>query len=175
MSRIAECNGFELLEEGPRLLFVERRTDNLLIAIFVAVLVAVLTSMNAFFQIVLAISGKGFPGLAAILALVAAAAVTLAVYLNRARKARMAGPPKPHQIALVIDRDQGAIVDAAGQTVAPLDGVMFRSVFQVGSSSKALELCFAGGTRIIARGSPFGGSVEELIGPLRQRGFRVVD
>ncbi len=174
MKTLAVCGGYELIEDGPRLLFVHRGTDAYAIALYVTGLVAFIVGANGIGQVAFAVSGRGHLVAGLILVLVASLAVWLFVFLWKAKKAKAERGLEPQNICLAIDLAHGALLDAGGRPFAALEGVSFRSVFQVASSSRALELCYSGGTRIVARGSPFTGSIAGFVAVLRQRGFRVL-
>lgn len=174
MKTLAVCGGYELIEEGPRLLFVERGTDAHAIALFVLGLLALILGANGILQVGLWAGGGGHPVAGLVLGLGAVLSAVLFVALWRARKVKAGRPLERHHVALAIDLGQGALVDGNGRPLAGLDGVVFRSVFQVASSSRALELCYRGGTRVVARGSPFTGSIHGFVEVLQQRGFRVL-
>jgi hypothetical protein len=76
-------------------------------------------------------------------------------------------------VLLVLDRAQGAVCTGEGRPLAPLAGIVVREAYQLGSSSKALEVACSAGVFTIARGSPFSGSIDDIAHALRQRGFQV--
>jgi uncharacterized membrane protein len=172
---IARCGGFELLEDGPRLIFVDRGTSWFGVALFVVGLLAFITSGNGVLWVVLSIGGNRDALVPALILLpLGALFVTAFVLLWKAKARRAKDPaPTPDQVLMIADRAQNALTDAAGRPFAPLDGAVFRSAMQLGSSSSCLEVGFAGGTRVIARGSPFSGSIDDMQDALRARGLRV--
>ncbi|MBZ0232410.1 MAG: hypothetical protein K8M05_08660 [Deltaproteobacteria bacterium] len=70
---------------------------------------------------------------------------------------------------LVFDRGAGALLDGNGATVAPLERITLEQVWQAGSSSKALAVRHPDGRVVIARGNPFGDSIDAVEHALRQR------
>ena len=63
----------------------------------------------------------------------------------------------------------GLLRDAAGNVLAPVAQIRVVRSFQLGSSSKALALELPGKKLVIARGTPFGDSVDELEAALLAR------
>jgi hypothetical protein len=103
-------------------------------------------------------------------ALVLGAGCALAV---RAIRRRRATPPETLAKILVLDRSRGAACNERGEVYAPLEQIWFETRTQVTSSSRALACCWPSDSMVIARGSPFLGSVDVLGDALRQQGFRV--
>jgi hypothetical protein len=171
MVKIADCGGYELFEDGPRLLFVQRATGAYSVGLFVLGLLVFILGVNGVLQIAIASSGGSAVAgvILLVLAVGAGAVIPLVLKAKRAQEAQ----PIDACVTLVVDRAQGVVADRAGRALAPLQGVIFRSAFQVGSSSRALEICYAGQAHVIARGSPFSGSIEGMSAALQQRGFRV--
>lgn len=170
---VATCGGYELIEDGPRLLFVNRGSSWYGVALFVMGLLAVITSANGVLWLVPGVfpGGGGFG--AALLLLLAAAFCTAFILLRRARARSATESFRSEHVILIADRAQNALTDSGGRPFAPLDGVVFRSAMQVTSSSRCIEVNFAGGTRVVARGSPFSGSIGGFQKALRARGLRV--
>lgn len=174
MKTLAVCGGYELIEDGSRLLFVHRGTDGYAIGLFVIGLLAFILGTNGVVQVAMALDGNGHLVAGIVLGLFALAAVGVFVVLWRAKMAKAGRGLDRQMVSFAIDQAQGALVDADGRPFAALQGVVFRPVFQLASSSKALEVRYAGGTMIVARGNPFTGSIEGFVGVLRQRGYRVL-
>jgi hypothetical protein len=63
--------------------------------------------------------------------------------------------------------------DHTGAVLAPLAHVSVGRTFQLGSSSRALSVAWQGGSTVIARGNPFGDSVDAVEDALRARGIVV--
>lgn len=171
---IATCGGYELIEDGPRLLFVNRGSSWYSVALFVVGLLAVITSANGVFWLVAGLSsdGGGF-GVALALLPLAAVFVTVFILLWRAQARSAKEGFRSEHIILVADRARNALTDSGGRPLASLDGAVFRSAMQVTSSSRCLEVIFAGGAQVVARGSPFSGSIGGFQKALRERDLRV--
>jgi hypothetical protein len=167
MNRIATCGGYELYEDGPRLVFVERPTGGIDIALFVVGLLTLITGVNG---VVWAVQ-LATPALVLLpIALVFGGIFALLWRWRRSTKQR---PPGDLPALLILDRAQNAVCNGSGQPIAPLQGAVVREAFQLASSSKQLELACSAGTFSIARGSPFSGSIHDIADALRQRGIRV--
>jgi hypothetical protein len=165
---IATCNGYEMVEDGPRIYFLDRATSGFTIALFVLGLITAIAGVNG---VVWALSRQLLLG--AILLGAAGAFAGIFTLVLRARRRRGSRAWNEVGALAFIDRQTGAAHDGAGQAVAPLGHVAFAPVFQLGSSSKALALKHPGGSIVIARGSPFGGSIDDFIDVLRARGLTV--
>jgi len=165
---IATCGGYEMVEDGPRIYFIDRGTNGYAVALFVLGLITVIGGVNAVVQL-----ASGRRHFLAGLILLGVASVFAAVFMLvlRARKRRLALRWNEHAPLAFIDRQTGAAHDADGHPVAPLAQVAFRPVFQLGSSSKALALHHPNGSIVVARGSPFAGSVDDFVDALRARGL----
>ncbi len=172
MVKIATCGGYELHEDGPRLSFVHRSTGAYPVALFVLGLLTFILATNGVLLVVLSANGQGTLIAGLILLVVAVGAGALIPAVLRRKRAREALPVASF-VTLVLDRAQGAVTDATGRPLAPLQGVIFRPAFQMASSSSALEICYGGQAHTIARGSPFSGSIDGMSEALRQRGFHV--
>lgn len=157
-----------MVEDGPRIYFIDRATSGFTIALFVLGLIAVIVGLNG---VIWALSGQ----LLVCAILLAAAGVFAGIFVLalRARRRRATRPWNEVGALAFIDRQTGSAHDGGGQTVAPLGQVAFAPVFQLGSSSKALALKHPGGSIAIASGSPFGGSIDDFIDALRARGLTV--
>jgi hypothetical protein len=165
---IATCNGYEVIEDGPRLYFIDRATNGFTIALFVLGLITLIAGLNG---VVWAVSRQLL--LSAILLGVAGVFGSIFVLVLRARRRRASRAWNELGALAFIDRQTGVAHDGGGQAVAPLGHVTFAPVFQLGSSSKALALKHPGGSIVIARGSPFGGSIDHFTDVLRARGLAV--
>ncbi len=169
---LASCGSTDLLEDGPRLLLVERGGTGRSVTIFVAVIMVVLFGIQAVLSGL--VDSVGFPREVALLfsALFLVALVVLVVTLRAQRNAARQ-PASTLPVVLVIDRAQGAVLDPTGRPLTPLSGAVFQRQMQFGSSSSALAVAWNGGSQVIARGSPFTGSVDDILEALRARGFAV--
>lgn len=173
MMTIARCGGYELVEVGPRLHFVDRDIGAHTIALFVLGLLAFITSVNGVLQLALSFDGGGIALLGAVLLVVGVGFGWVTHLVARARRARLALPASGLRLIVALDRERGTIEDGHGRVFGPLAGARFRRAFQIGSSSRALELAYVGGSIVVGRGSPFHGGVDELEDALRARGFVV--
>jgi hypothetical protein len=172
---VATCGAFELVEDGPRLVFVDRATNGIDIALFVLGLLAFIVGGNGIAWTIVAVTG-GDGTLALVGAgflVVVAIVIAVLVALVRARRRRKRAPLAEQRVLLVLDRAQGAVCNAQGQAIAPLAGIAVREAYQLGSSSKALDVACSAGVFTVARGSPFSGSIDDVAHALRQRGFDV--
>ncbi len=173
MSTIARCGGYELVEDGARLVFVDRAIGAHTIAIYVLALLSFITGANGLLQLALSSGGGGIALLGAALSALGVALGWVSWLVLRARRARLALPASGLRVIVALDRQRGTIEDAQGRAFGPLASARFRRAFQIGSSSQALELAYAGGSLVVGRGSPFHGGVDELEDALRARGFVV--
>lgn len=164
MAVIARCNGTALVEDGPRLGVVEQGGGWLGTAVFIAALVALLALVNAVLLFTIALAAG-----VAVLA-VALVAGFVAHRLWRRRRV-LAASPAAEAPWLVFDREAGVLRDGDGAALSPLREVRLARAFQAGSSSKALRVQWRGGAKIIARGTPFGDSVDAVEHALRARGI----
>lgn len=171
---VATCGGHELIEDGPRLILVDRRTNGLDVALFVLGLVTFITFTVGLVMAFLATRSEVPVQVSLVLLGVTAVSVIGLRVAYEVRRARRWRPLHALPVTVVLDRARGAVCDAAGNPIAPLAGAVVRVAFQIGSSSKALELACSAGTFVIARGSPFSGSVHDIADALRARGLRVV-
>jgi hypothetical protein len=166
---IAESAGVVLVENGPLIYFVDRRTGGLSIAVFVIALVAVIAGVNG--GVLLA---GGHAAGAVVLGVAVLAVAVLVLVLRSLRRQR--GRSLEHlPRTLIIDRDAGVVLRGDGRTLAQLDAVRFVSVFQLGSSSRALACEHPGGRVVVCRGSPFSGSIGPHLEALRGRGLGLRD
>lgn len=164
MIELGAGSGVQILEEGERLLVVDRRTASLSVVVFVLGLLTVILGGGG---IALAVSvsapaGLGLLGAAALSGL----GLALAIRALLRRRRRPAGELAPHAL---IDLGARTLCDGRGQVLAPLARVRFRRKFQLGSSSPALCASFDGGELILARGNPFAGGLGTLEDALRSR------
>jgi hypothetical protein len=164
---IASCGGYEMVEVGPRIYFIDRGTSAHVIALFVLGLVTGIVGLNGVAQIAL-----GNVALGLIMAAVGGVFGTVFALVLRARRARLARRWDEHSPLAYIDSQTGAAHDGAGHPLAALSFVAFAPVFQIASSSQALAMNYPGGSIVIARGSPFSGSIDAFTYVLRARGLR---
>lgn len=157
---VARCNGTLVVDDAGRLGVVEVGGGWLGTAVFVAALVTVITGVNG--VVMLAIQ-QWIAGAILLPIAILAGLVTRAFY--RRRRATKDAPPGPPW--LVLDPAAGAVRDGAGAVVGPLAQASLKRTFQIGSSSKALSLVLPGRTIVVARGTPFGDSVDAVEAALR--------
>lgn len=157
---VARCNGTVLTEADGRLGLVTIGGGWFGTAVFVAGLLTVIPGINA---VVMLAMRQWLAGVILIAVAIAAGAATVAFHRRR-RAARTAPPPAPW---LIFDLPAGVVRDARGAALAPIAQVTLRRTFQVGSSSKALSLQLPAQTIVLARGTPFGDSVDALDDALR--------
>ncbi|WP_434416800.1 hypothetical protein [Nannocystis pusilla] len=168
MAVVARCNGTELDRRDGELWIVERSAP-LHAAVFVLGLLAAILLVNAVVQAVFAIGGSsGHAIAAAILAVLGGAFAWLVVVVGRLGRRRAAAEPRP---LLIVDFQSKQLLDAARRVLAPLAAVRVERVFQAASSARALSLRWPRGGRIIARGNPFGETVDECEAALRAQGI----
>ncbi|MDC0715600.1 hypothetical protein [Nannocystis bainbridge] len=168
MAVVARCNGTEIDRRDGELWIVERPAPPRT-AVFVLALVAVISLINAAVQAVFAIRGGSDHAIAAaILTALGGASAWLVVRVVRFGRRRAAAEPRP---LLIVDVAGGRLLDPARRVLAPLAAVRVERVFQAASSARALALRWPQGSCIIARGSPFGDSVDDCAAALRGQGL----
>jgi hypothetical protein len=161
---LARCNGVELVRRDGEVWIVVRPAPPT-VALFVLWLVAAITAINALVQAMVAVrGGAGHAIAAAVLIAVAALAGGIAVLVRRYGKRRAAVEPRP---LFILDVAGKRLCDPQGRVLAPLQAVSVAQTMQLASSSAALTLRWPGGTSVIARGSPFGESVDGCEAVLR--------
>jgi|LNFM01.1.fsa_nt_gb hypothetical protein len=164
---IAECAGTELVEDGARLVFVDRSVQGAAIAAFVSGLLTVIATLNSVVQL-----AQGNAEAALVILLVGALAGLVLWFSLRAIRRKRARPVEELPPLLVLDRSQGVLCDSSGRALAPLSDLTFAPQMQLGSSSSALVCRWPGGEMVVARGSPFLGSIDDLRTALASLGFR---
>ncbi len=170
---IATCNEQVLCRRGDALVLARRPSAPGPTWVFVAALLAGIAGVNGVIQSVLAATGDGHPLAAAVLLGLAALAGLALGRVLAVRRRAAAGPPVPE---LVFDPGAGVLRDADGRVIAALADVRLERRMQLGSSSRALACAWPSGSRVIARGNPFGESVDTiaetlapLVGPAAKR------
>jgi len=170
MLALADNGRFVLAEDGARLVFLERRGVVPAWALFVLGLLAGITGlMSVLFAVAVEVPGRWL--VVVILLGLAVVFGTLLRWLMRRRRDRLARPLAIAEAIVVID--EGALTDAAGRTLAPRTGVKFARMMQATSSSRALAVTWSGGRRVVFRGDPFSGSIDQAVDVVRARGFTV--
>jgi hypothetical protein len=161
MTILARCNGAVLVEESDRVALVEQGGGWIPVTIFVTGLLAVILLVNG---IVMLFSLGPAVGVG-----LATASVPLglaAFWLWRLRRRRRDAPlPAPR---LVFDRGARTVRDGNGSQITTFDRATLEKAFQVGSSSRMLVLRHPGGRIVLARGNPFGDSVDAVEAALRR-------
>jgi hypothetical protein len=169
MSRVvARCNGVEILDRGDEA-WIVRKELPLAAWTMVAGLLACVTLVNGTLQGIYAwVRGGREHALAAFVLLgLGAAFVRVGMGASRARTKAEEAPGKTFLIVT-----EGRLFDAERRELAALESVRLTRTFQLGSSSRALTLVWPQGTLIIARGDPFGDSVDECEAALESLGMR---
>jgi hypothetical protein len=170
---IASCNEQVLCRRGDALVLARRPPAPGPTWVFVSALLALILGVNGVVQAVLAATGGGHPVAAAVLLGLAAAAGAGLRAVLAARRRAAARPPVPE---LVFDPGAGVLRDANGRVIAALADVRLERRMQLASSSRALACAWPSGSRVIARGNPFGEGVDAiadalapLVGPAAKR------
>ncbi len=174
MRAIADNGRFVLAEDGPRLLFVERRGLVPAWAVYVAGLLTVILTANAAIAVGFGVSRRdGTLTVGLVLFVVAALAGWGCVALVRRRIARRDRALDPAEAILVLDLEARVLRDASGRQLATLAEVRLARRRQLTSSSQALHVVWPRGDWAVYRGDPFTGSIDDPIQQLQQRGIRV--
>lgn len=171
---IARASGVGLLEQDGKLHVVDLGTRWAYTVGFVVGLLAFIIGAFGLAQIVLALIGSG--GLLLLGAVFAAVAVVFGTVLwliIKHVRSRNAAPLGALPVSVIFDLPAGQLCSAAGQPLAPLAEVRLRRKFQVTSSSRALELCWNGGSMVLVRGNPFAGGIDPIEDALRAKGIAV--
>jgi hypothetical protein len=164
MPVIARCNGTLLVEEGGELRIVAQGGGWLGTAVYVTGLLTLIAMVNGLIQLTRSVS-VGMPLLAFTMLL---AAATTALLRRKRAVASSSGAAAPW---LTFDFEARVLRDQAGAVLGSLDQVRAGRVWQLASSSRALRLKTPAGSFVIARGTPFGDSVDEVEDALRARGI----
>lgn len=170
---LAESNGYALAQRGPVLLFVNRGTSVISTAGFVVGLMTLVLGANALAQLGLLLLRSHPGGLSITVALLATTALFVfgAWRLRALLLDRRALPPEDVQVLALIDLEESVLLDADGTPLAPLDTVTFQRRFQLTASATALAASWPGGSRLVAAGNVFGGTVGPIESALRDRGL----
>jgi hypothetical protein len=167
MRSLADNGGYALVEDGPRLLFFQRRILPSWLP-FVCGLLALITLGNGLVQLVL-----GHPAPGAILLGVGAASVLALHAVQTRRRAVRLAPLDPGQALVVIDLEHRVLRNGRGDELAALETVRVERTMQLTSSARAVRVVWPGGTVMVYRGDPLtpGGSIEAAVEALRERGI----
>ncbi|HUQ04537.1 MAG TPA: hypothetical protein VM261_18680 [Kofleriaceae bacterium] len=158
---VARCNGTVLVEESDRLGIAEQGGSWIPAAIFVFGLLASILLVNGIVMLftMSAAVGAGFTAGAVVFG------VAAYLLLGLRRRKRDAPLPAPW---LVFDRGGRTVVNGNGSQITTFDRVKLERAFQAGSSSKMLVMQHPGGRIVLARGNPFGDSVDAVEAALRR-------
>jgi hypothetical protein len=165
---IARSSGVSVVESDGRILIVDLGTSWAHTAAFVA---ALLFFIPVAFAVVLAVSGGPLWVCVGFFVAGAVFAIALQFLVGHIRERKRAAP-ESLPVLLVFDLAAGKLLDGAGQVLAPLSEVSVGHRFQVGSSSRALEACWADGSRVFVCGNPFAGGLGPVEDALRAKGIR---
>jgi hypothetical protein len=161
-TELARCNGTSLVVEGDLVGIVKGgSTSGLAIAMYVAVLVGVITGGAG---VVLMMQ---LPRVGAVLLVVALADIAFALWVLR-KKRRLDQTSNARLVPwLVFDKTNKIVRTVDGKQLCKLADARIERVFQAGSSSKALAV-YCPKRTIIARGNPFGDDVDSFEAALRR-------
>jgi hypothetical protein len=168
---VVETAGCVVVADGTQIHFARRASGPIVVAIFVLALLVLIFGANGVLQLAWWLGGgHGSPQLGALLlTLAVGAAVPLWLVVQRYRRVRAGGVHTLPRL-LTVDTSRGMLLDAERRDLAPVDRACSRRTFQLGSSNRALEVCWPGGSLVIAHGSPFAGDVGPIEEVLRARG-----
>ncbi|MBW2453732.1 MAG: hypothetical protein JRI68_04445 [Deltaproteobacteria bacterium] len=171
---ITRASGVGLIEQDGKLYAVDLGTGWAYTMGFVLGLITFIFGAFGTVQLVLAIAGAG--GLAVLGAIfvpiAAATGVGLWLVVRHVQR-RHAAPLGSLPVIVVFDFAAGQLCAATGQPLAPLAQVQLGHKLQLGSSSKALELRWPGGSVALVRGNPFAGGSSAIEDALGSRGLGV--
>ncbi|HEY6080228.1 MAG TPA: hypothetical protein VIW29_15550 [Polyangiaceae bacterium] len=169
MSRIvAQCNGTEIIDRGDEAWIVMKELPSPVWTI-VAALLACVTFVNGTLQgIYAAVRGGNQHVIAAVVLLgLGFAFMKAGIGLRRAATKAAEAPGKPSLIFA-----DGLLLDGERRELAPIESVRLSRSFQVTSSSRALTLKWPSGSLVVARGNPFGDSIDDCVSALELLGLR---
>jgi hypothetical protein len=160
MSRVvARCNGTEIVDRGDEA-WVTLKDLPSPVWTMVAGLLACIYAL---------VKGGNQHALAAVVLLgLGLAFVKAGISLQRAATKAEAAPGKPWLIFA-----DGLLLDAERRELAPLASVRFSRTFQLTSSSRSLTLVWPSGSLVVARGNPFGDSIDDCVAALESLGLRL--
>jgi hypothetical protein len=176
MGPVATCDGYELIEDGPRLVFVDRRIGLLSELRWLLPALSAMWTLGATssaLQCAFGPQDRAGRMLAAALACSACAVLALLGWLvaTARRRARLATPWTEHAVVGVIDRGHDAVLDGAGAMVARMSASRLRTRVRLTSRGKTnLELVHPGGVLVLAREPTFA-RAHAMVHALEMRGF----
>lgn len=163
---IARCNGTEIVQRGDETWIVHKDLPSS-VWLMVAALLACVTLVNGTLQGMYAVARGGRQHVLASVVLLGLglAFVKVGLGLRRAASEADDAPGKPWLIVA-----DGRLLDAERRELARLESVRLVRSFQLTSSSKSLTLTWPSGSLVIARGNPFGDSIDECVAALEALG-----
>jgi hypothetical protein len=170
MSRVvARCNGTEIVDRGDEAWITLKDVPSPAWTM-VAGLLACVTLVNGTLQgIYAAVKGGNQHAVAAVVLLgLGLAFVKAGISLQRAATRAEEAPGKPWLIFA-----DGLLLDAERRELAPIASVRLSRTFQLTSSSRSLTLVWPSGSLVIARGNPFGDSIDDCAAALESLGLRL--
>ena len=167
---LARCGSDVLVEDGERWIFGRQPGTGGGTLVFVLGLLAVIVTINGVVQTVLGSAGAGV-GVGLVMLAVGLLFVWATVAIVRRRnRLRASAPVEP---VLVLDFPTSTLRTGDDRELAPLAEVEFVARMQLASSASALHCRWPGGSRVVLRGNPFGGSIGPAEDALRSRRLRV--
>jgi len=160
---LADSSGFAVIERGPSLYVVNRRTGGLYTLAFVLGLLVPFLGIGGTATVWTTGSLLAGAGIA-IVVIGFVFGLWRTIQTIRLRKTL---PLEQLTVVVSFDRQRQVMCNAAGQPIAPLAGITLKRQMQLASSSPALHLYWAGGSMCLARGNPFGGGIGPLEASLR--------
>ena len=151
----ASCNGTLLVETDGKLGVVEQGGSWVVTALFVAGLLTLITLSSGVGLLFTGYIG----GVAPLGVTLITGWITVLLFRRRERDRAMTTFPAPW---LVFDVPAGVVRDAAGAVIGKLDEIKIVKEGQVTSSSSML-VAYCPARFVLARGNPFGDSVEDCL------------
>lgn len=163
---IARCNDTEIVQRGDEAWIVHKDLPSPVWRM-IAALLACITLVNGTLQGIYAVARGGSQHAVASVVLLGLglAFVKVGIGLRRAASEAEDAPGKPWLIIA-----DGRLLDAERRELASLESVRLARSFQLTSSSKALTLTWPTGSLVIARGNPFGDSIDDCVAALEALG-----